>query len=63
MERFQKMINKIMEEKGWNRQELAQHYKVSKSQVTRWFAGQTPRADTYEAIKTDFERINTQKAV
>lgn len=63
MARFTEMLEKIMEEKEWNRQELARHYKVSKSQVTRWFGGQLPRADTFETIKADYDKLKVAKAV
>lgn len=57
---IKKMLEDLMQHYDLTQVELANRYKISKSQVSRWLAGKTaPRAETYDKLKEDYEKIST----
>lgn len=56
--KIREMLVRIMEYYRWTQQDLANYFKLNKSQVTRWMSGnQIPRAETYNAIKEKYDEI------
>lgn len=51
------MIKKIMEKKSWTQVEVALHFGVHKSQITRWLNGAQPRYDVMVKIIDEYSEI------
>lgn len=62
--KINEILNQIMHEREWTQSELALHYGVSKSQVSRWLSGvQKPCLDVYIMLKSDYDSIVNNKAI
>ena len=56
------VLNTIMRKNGWNQSNLATNYGVSRSQVTRWIAGeQMPNGKVMMALFADYNEILSKK--
>ena len=42
MTTYKEMLNKIMQSKNWNQEQLATALKVDKAQITRWLNSSSP---------------------
>ena len=45
------MLNKIIESKNWNQEQLANALNVDKSQITRWLGSAIPNIENLRKIK------------
>ncbi len=54
----QKILFEIMRYYCWTQQDLANYFKLEKSQVSRWLSGKTvPRCETYNKLKEKYDEI------
>ena len=62
MESVREIIKTILRHKNWDKIELARHYKVAPSQVTRWLAGvQRPRGEVYLDMFLEYQKIKNEE--
>lgn len=62
MESVREVIKTILRHRNWDKIELARHYKVAPSQVTRWLAGvQRPRGEVYLDMYLEYKKIKSEE--
>lgn len=55
---YKEMLQKIMEKKGYNQEQLANALKVNKAQVTRWLGGAIPKFGNSHKIINLYNEVN-----
>ncbi len=55
---YKDMLQKIMEKKGYNQEQLAESLDVNKAQVTRWLSGAIPKIENLRKIKKLYDEVN-----
>lgn len=54
---YKEMLQKIMEKKGYNQEQLAKALKVNKAQITRWLTGAIPNIENLRRIKKLYDEV------
>ena len=54
---YKEMLQKIMEKKGYNQEQLAKALKVNKAQITRWLTGAIPNIKNLRRIKKLYDEV------
>ena len=54
---YKEMLQKIMERKGYNQEQMAYLLRVNKAQVTRWLAGAVPKIENLRKIKKLYDEV------
>ena len=57
MTTYKEMLNKIMQSKNWNQEQLATALKVDKAQITRWLGSSSPNIENLRKIKKLYDEV------
>ena len=55
---YKDMLQKMMEKRGYNQEQLANTLEVNKAQVTRWLTGAIPKIENLRRIKKLYDEVN-----
>ena len=60
MTTYKEMLNKIMQSKSWNQEQLASALKVDKAQITRWLGSSSPNIENLRKIKHLYDEVTNE---
>ena len=61
MTTYKEMLNKIMQSKNWNQEQLASALKVDKAQITRWLNSSSPNIENLRKIKKLYDEVCNER--
>ena len=61
MTTYKEMLNKIMQSKNWNQEQLATALKVDKAQITRWLGSSSPNIENLRKIKRLYDEVCNER--
>lgn len=61
MTTYKEMLNKIMQSKNWNQEQLATALKVDKAQITRWLNSSSPNIENLRKIKKLYDEVCNER--
>lgn len=61
MTTYKEMLNKIMQSKNWNQEQLATALKVDKAQITRWLNSSSPNIENLRKIKRLYDEVCNER--